>query len=349
VLKHIEYQTPCTKPFSGIVRIEEESGVCQLHLSLVNIPNVDGAEFFIMIIDKQNKKFVFSLGTRPTRFTRTLPVCPDLENGICAGIYVTKNAIPLTLAYASTDAYALPLSDFKKSVAEKCIEDKQTERKTQVEQPFHMTKQQNEPLPYTDCSLTATEEFINFQPTIAYNDEAVATENYYCLEQDITTKLDKLKELDSENLQFENELSFTGCTVKTQKEYHSTNGTKNETNFGRCQKDNERPFYYATVQRELTEILKKFPVETPLKNLFTGSSFVRINYSKHNYYVVGLIKENGKEKYICYGVPAEYSKTPPEQLKGFCSFVPASLFNMTGDGYWMMFQDAQTGDCIKMP
>ena len=63
--------------------------------------------------------------------------------------------------------------------------------------------------------------------------------------------------------------------------------------------------------------------------------------------IVGLVKEGGKEKYICYGVPAVYSKEPPKELKGFCSFIPLSVFDMKGDGYWMMFQDAVTGECIK--
>jgi hypothetical protein len=61
---------------------------------------------------------------------------------------------------------------------------------------------------------------------------------------------------------------------------------------------------------------------------------------------VGLIKENDREKYICYGVPTENSKTPPKQLQGFCSFVALENCN-DYKGFWMMFQDAQDGKCVK--
>ena len=74
---------------------------------------------------------------------------------------------------------------------------------------------------------------------------------------------------------------------------------------------------------------------------------MKINYSQSGYYVVGVINENKTPKYICYGVPAVYSKTPPKELDGFCTFIPLSIFSLDGDGFWMMFQDAVTGECIK--
>lgn len=64
--------------------------------------------------------------------------------------------------------------------------------------------------------------------------------------------------------------------------------------------------------------------------------------------MVGLVKEDGKEKYICYGVPDKYSTNPPETLKDCASFIPLSVFNLKGDGYWMMLQDAVTENCIKL-
>ena len=81
--------------------------------------------------------------------------------------------------------------------------------------------------------------------------------------------------------------------------------------------------------------------------MFYDSTFVKIAYAEDKYYVVGLVKEEQKEKYICYGVPGEYSTTPPKELKGYCSFVPTSIFDMQGNGYWMMFQCAITGECLS--
>ena len=45
---------------------------------------------------------------------------------------------------------------------------------------------------------------------------------------------------------------------------------------------------------------------------------------------------------------AEKRSEPPEAFKGKCSFLPLSLFDPDGKGYWMMFQDAETGQCVKI-
>lgn len=64
---------------------------------------------------------------------------------------------------------------------------------------------------------------------------------------------------------------------------------------------------------------------------------------------MGLTEEKGRPKYICYGVPAKYSPYPPKELAGYCTFIPLSIFEMKGDGFWMLFQDAKTGECVIKP
>ena len=78
------------------------------------------------------------------------------------------------------------------------------------------------------------------------------------------------------------------------------------------------------------------------------SDWVRIDFGKNKFYVVGVIREGKKPKYICYGVPAEKRGEPPDALKGYCSFLPASLFDLDGKGYWMMYQDAETGKNVRL-
>lgn len=351
ILKRVDNPFSTKLATSGILRIEIESGVAELNLSLVNVPDVSRAEFFMLLIDKCGKKFFFPLGAHPNHLTKTLPVCPNITAGISAGVYAVKNNIPVTIVFSASDKLSLSLTEFKKAVAERCLENKRAsddQEEPSVPCPPNPVKPPYPPAPCPDPTVTPPDEFKKVEQGTPYNDEAVATENYYQLEQDISLKLERLKEIESENLQFEDELPYKRCTHKTQEEYSPTYCTQNETDLSGCKKTFGRQPYYSTVQRELNEIFNKFPEETPLKKLFSDCAFVRINYSQNKYYVVGLIKENGTEKYICYGVPGEYSKNPPEQLKGFCSFVPASLFNMTGCGYWMMFQDANSGDCIKM-
>ena len=156
-----------------------------------------------------------------------------------------------------------------------------------------------------------------------YNDEAVATENYFEIEEQLSSTLDQLKEAD-----FKIEESFLE-EIERDNKYSNSNR------------------YYDTVCSELEQIFNKFPEEQQLKKTFSKSRWAKVYYSDTKYYVVGVIKESGKEKYICYGVPATYSKTPPKELDGYCTFIPLSIFSLLGDGYWMMFQDAVTGECIK--
>ena len=84
-----------------------------------------------------------------------------------------------------------------------------------------------------------------------------------------------------------------------------------------------------------------------MENIFKDSRFAKIAYSENKYYVVGVIKENDMEKYICYGIPDKFSEHAPKELEGYCSFIPLSVFELDGNGYWMMFQDACTGECLK--
>jgi len=124
---------------------------------------------------------------------------------------------------------------------------------------------------------------------------------------------------------------------------------QDETNDCECKNNSQRdcPAFYNTVKAELNNLFEKFQAEEDLQKIFNQSRWARINYSNEKYYVVGVIKENDVEKYICYGVPAKYSLTPPKELKGYCTFIPLSIFDLSGDGFWMMFQNAITGECIK--
>ena len=94
-------------------------------------------------------------------------------------------------------------------------------------------------------------------------------------------------------------------------------------------------------------MLSRFEVEDQLRAIFPDSEFVKVNYDKDKFYVVGVIKKQTKAKYICYGVPSEYSKNPPRELDGYCTFIPLSVFNIHGKGYFMMFQDAVSGECVS--
>lgn len=108
------------------------------------------------------------------------------------------------------------------------------------------------------------------------------------------------------------------------------------------------PRYYTRVKRELSALFERYPAEEELAACIPYSRWVKIEFGKNKYYTVGVISDETRAKYICYGVPAESFGEAPAALKGLCSFLPLSVFDLRGRGYWMMFQDADTGKCLKI-
>ena len=350
------------KPVSGICRVEKEDGVTELHLTVVNCAPTDG-EFYLFIIDSNRSVHTFSLGKRITAINK--PFCSPInpENGFAVGLCALKNDIPLTVAFAVDELFNCSLNQFKKTVADRCIElrrikmrksDKREEPpvyEPDVEFPAPSPiKPVYPPSKDPDPTITPDEEFPSPKNcgVCAYDDEAVATENYYQNDFSISQRLKAFEELDYERIRLENDSPFNTGANKTEQITKNDCGLPHETDLDSCRTAENKPSYYQTVRKELTAIFEKFPCENALEKIFCDSKFVKINYSQSNFYVVGVIKTDGKEKYICYGVPGKYSPEPPPELKGYCTFIPLSIFNLNGDGYWMMFQDAENGRCLSL-
>ena len=112
--------------------------------------------------------------------------------------------------------------------------------------------------------------------------------------------------------------------------------------------ENAEPCYYDRVRADLDALFARHPAERELADCIPYSRWARVSFARNKYYAVGVICDEKKPQYICYGVPAEAHGEPPAALKGFCSFLPLSVFEPEGRGYWMMFQDAETGRCVRI-
>ena len=297
------FSTP-QKRLSGILRVEEEYGATEINLSLINLLVKNQGEYYLFIALSGGDSLLFPIN--PLKPFREIIPNGNFKKGFAVGLFYLLNDLPLTFACAFDDDFSYSPEKLKKAVAEKCLSIKK-----------------NAPVP-------------------PYDDEAVATENYFDFDREIREKVNAIKEDNNERLSIKNELPFDNGEEQTQEIKTHDNGVKDETDFSFVTN------YYQKTKRELDSVFNKFPKEEKLCGLFADSKWAKINYSKDKYYVVGVIKEYGKEKYICYGVPDTYSPEPPKALKGYCSFIPLSLFNFNGEGYWMMFQSAIDGRCIKM-
>lgn len=319
------------KSACGILRAESDSGITELSLSLVNLSVLFGGEYHLFLINKNRQAFCFPLGAKPINLHKNLDFDLDIDKGLSAVLVAEKETIPISVAFGKTEEFEISLSEVKKIVADKFLaERRSTQKKTEQARPESFT-------PTINAENSITQE--------QYNDEAVATENYYELEESLSARLSVLKEWNNAELRMED--GDNACRSKEKKEEKSDRISiiqDEKDTFERkgCQSS---PFYN-TVERELNALFSKFPPDDRLKTFFPDSRWAKIPYSKSKYYVVGEIKEKGEYKYVCYGVPATYSPEPPKELKGYCSFIPLSIFDMHGEGFWMMFQSAKTGECM---
>ena len=92
------------------------------------------------------------------------------------------------------------------------------------------------------------------------------------------------------------------------------------------------------MEGDIKKIFATYPSEPALENAMEGSKFARISYGDNKFYVFGVLKVEGKPRYICYGVPAKNGETPPPSLKDCASYISTE-----SGGYWLTYQDAATG------
>lgn len=107
----------------------------------------------------------------------------------------------------------------------------------------------------------------------------------------------------------------------------------------------EKLNFYERVKSQLDRLFESNPRDAMLEKLLPSSRFVRVSVeNSEKYYCVGLV---GKPDYICYAVPAAYTAEPPEELDGYCQWLPSDAAVPTGSGFWLLYQDAVTGDSVS--
>ena len=106
--------------------------------------------------------------------------------------------------------------------------------------------------------------------------------------------------------------------------------------------------FYLAIHNQIDEIFVCYKEEETLNKLIKNSRWARIDYSKEEYYVIGVIKENEEVKYIAYGIPGVYSIKPPKEVNGFAKWLSINEDNPKGEGYWLIYQDAKNGNTIKI-
>lgn len=109
--------------------------------------------------------------------------------------------------------------------------------------------------------------------------------------------------------------------------------------------------FFALVEGQVEELLEKYPLEDAITQIIPNSKFVRVDYNNDGtYYIFGVVYNEDSEtpKYICYGLPAMFGDEAPTQIDGFYQWLPVDAENPEGEGYFIMFQNAETGENVKI-
>lgn len=107
--------------------------------------------------------------------------------------------------------------------------------------------------------------------------------------------------------------------------------------------------FYEEIKPQLGGLFEKYEPEIYLEKIIPSSKWVKVDYENDgHYYVVGLIYEGDEIKFVCYGVPGIYSSEKPKELDGFCQWLPLDDAKPYEMGYWLMYQNAETGENEKV-
>lgn len=105
--------------------------------------------------------------------------------------------------------------------------------------------------------------------------------------------------------------------------------------------------FFELISEQIDDLFDNYPRLNELEELVPNSKWVKIDFENNgNEYVLGLIYDGFDLKYICYGVPGAFNSVPPKQL-GECQWLPLDPKNPT-QGYWVIYQDAITGDKVDI-
>ena len=311
------------KALSGLIKVEQYGKNLAIEVSIINFAPLVSGEYYCLLSAGKGKTEMRSL--RGKSIFNILSD-RDVSEGFCGIIcYVKTDIIPIAYGINGNGSYdwrailnatlppVFPNNHRQKASGELALD--RTESPMQEATPTQSIPPEN-----TD-----------------YNDEEVATENYF-------------EESENERIQpaKTNEDARTQSATENKSEEEGSNAAADGNATGVLpSREEEGNEYYLSVKREIDELFSKYPQDTTLCGAFKHSEWVRVKGSAEEpQYLVGAVYKDGKAKYVCYALLAEDKDNPPSEIKNVCAFVPSSPL-VNAQGFFVIFQSAATGECIN--
>ena len=343
------------KKVSALLTAECFSGRLTLALAMIGFAPLAGGRYRLLLCDEHGGRETFEIPS-PAGLNVKKASSLDIADGFgCLVCFAGNKITPVAFGKCGDKTY-----DVKKMCASLAEEEtpKGAEsaadaksaanragaaQRAEAQSPPGIPAEKSEPRALPQNKTTEPPRGETLPPP--YDDEVVATENYFEF-ADVDKKNLKIREdgnagnSDEEGREAAGSEEIAGKDEDAQSLFRFAGSENLRADEGAC--------YYDKVKGELTDLFSTHPAEEELEKCVPLSRWARVTFARNKYYTVGVISDEKRPKYICYGVPAERRGEPPEALKGKCSFLPLSLFEPDGKGYWMMFQDAETGQCVKI-
>lgn len=329
------------KTLSGIVKLEQYARNLSAEVSIINFAPLSAGEYYCLLAD--------AFGTTellPLRGKSLFNIISklDLSAGFCAIICFAKNELtPIAYGINGEKQYS-----FKQILSAAFPERKTKGAGTGSKEIFTQSAVADEVKNQTsEESANAKTEAIQQPieeektPPVAqkYDDEKVAEQNYYSREEEGDERRSYPQNSENAYAQGQDQTTPDQDGQDVAKDVHSESVL--------------HPFatdpdgYYRAVKEEIDELFQKYPRDETLNGVFSCSEWVRVKGEESSpEYLVGVIYENWRAKYICYALPAENAEAPPDEIKDVCTFVPLSAFTDKA-GFFIIFQSAESGECIR--
>ncbi len=334
------------KTLSGLIKIEQYGKNLAVEVSVINFAPLASGEYYCLLTDGKGKTEMLSL-----RGKSIFNILTDLDfsGGFCGIIcYVQTEVVPIAYGINGNGAYdwrsilnkAMPPVFPKKRETESTAFSAALDPFTEESEPtvYEMNGKIPVATPLPRAEDIPVAELIEEAPA-AYDDERIAGKNYFEEEKNERVELTET----DENANVKGADKDEGATAGTH--------AKEDDDAARVLHPFKRDpdGYYQSIKGELDELFAGYPKDVTLSRTFPQSEWVRLRGSEDSpEFLVGALYEEGRVRYICYALAAEERETPPEEIKGVCSFVPASPL-VGAAGFFVIFQSAASGECIKPP
>ncbi len=310
------------KTLSGLIKAEQYGKNLAVEVSVINFAPLVSGEYYCLLSDGKGKSEMLSL--RGKSFFNLITDM-DISEGFCGILcHIKTDVVPIAYGVNGNGNY-----DWK-SILNSTLPPV-FPKNTADERANTVGTESAQSIAVADGDSRKEEK----KPS--YDDESLATKNYY-----------EEKENEREqSTEFKQNASSENSSEK-QIEEERSNQTENGNVEGVLHPfKSDSDGYYLHIKEEVDELFRSYPRDKTLNGAFSCSDWVRIKgTAKDPQYLVGILYYDGRAKYICYALATEDEKNPPEEIANCCTFLPYSVFEEK-KGFFVIFQSAATGECVK--